>query len=242
MLSNIKKNVVNTWRNMSKREKKVNLVTDILVLGFTIFTLVNSTWGSWHEVASNLAFVFGTLGTVTMAYKFTFTWGINFIQNILAIGIGWRDKLFGDMFMSIFYAVSEFFGYKSFKENTRDDGTVKIEQSSNWILIIIAIVVGFFGLGWASIVLGGQYIILDSLNNSTAIVAQVLQVKRKKSSYYLWIITDVIGFVIWTGVGNFPMAMQQITFALNTVRGLVNWNDTDDVEDGAEEVKEVETV
>lgn len=236
--SSIKKNVVGTWRNMSKREKRVNIITDILIIGFSVYTLTNSSWGTGHEIASNLAFILGTLGTATMAYKFTFTWGVNFIQNILAIGIGWNDKLIGDMFMSMFYAVSEFFGYKSFKENTQDDGTVKIEQTSNWVLIIVSIVVGFFGLGIASIVLGGRYIFLDSLNNSTAIVAQALQIKRKKSSYYLWMITDVIGFIIWAGVGNFPMAMQQITFALNTVRGLMNWNESEEeqTENGTEVV------
>lgn len=159
-----------------------------------------------------------------MAYKWQGNFVFNAIQNISATIVAGRAKLFGDAVMSAFYLFSQLYGYRNWKNNS-SEGKLSIEKRSNWFLIAFSIVVGFVFLGGISYALGGAFIILDSLNNSTAIVAQIMQMRRNRNSWILWIITNLIGIYIWAGVGVPQMAVMYTVFTLNSVRGYINWSE-----------------
>src|SRR5690606_24267430 len=146
------------------------------------------------------------IGTVGLAHAKKWNFPFNMSQNIFAAIQGGRSKLYGDMFMSIFYFGSQLYGMRNWKKHT-SNGKLKIENKSNWTVIVISIMIGFVFLGGISYALGGAFIILDALNNSTAIVAQALQMRRVRASWLLWLATNVIGVVIWAGVGQPQMAI-----------------------------------
>lgn len=186
-------------------------------------TAYGSFQNGWGTVA-NLVSWLGLIGTVSLAHAQKWNFPFNMAQNVFAAIQGGRSKLFGDMIMSIFYFGSQLYGMTNWKKHTFK-GKLKIEKQSNLKVVLYSIVIGFILLGGISWYLGGAFIILDALNNSTAIVAQVLQMRRERLSWVLWGATNIIGVVIWMGVGQPQMAIMYTCFTLNSIRGYWNWTE-----------------
>lgn len=194
-----------------------------ITLSMIILTASGSMTNGWLTLA-NLVSWLGLIGTISLAYAKKWNFPFNMSQNVFAAVQGGKSKLYGDMFMSIFFFLSQVYGMSNWKKHTIN-GKIKIEQKSNWSVVGISIVIGFVLLGSISYLMGGTFILLDALNNSTAIVAQVLQMRREKSSWILWMLTNLIGIIIWLGVGVPQMAIMYGVFALNSVRGYINWSE-----------------
>lgn len=197
-------------------------VTGLMVL----LTAQGSQANGWLTLATLVSWL-GLIGTVALAHAKQWNFPFNMAQNIFAAVQGGKSKLYGDMIMSIFYFGSQLYGMGNWKKHTYK-GKLKLEQKSNWRVVAWAIVVGFVLLGGISWMLGGAFIILDALNNSTAIVAQVLQMRRERASWILWGLTNVIGIVIWLGVGVPQMAVMYLCFSMNSVRGYINWTEKEE--------------
>ena len=212
----------------SLEKKKVqikwfNIAVSIVMIILTFNGSMNNGW----MTLANLVSWLGLIGTIGLAHAKTWNFPPNMAQNLFGTVQAWQSALYGDMFMSAFYFLSNLFiGLPSWLKNKSDDdseGDIKIVKTTDWKTIIIAIVAGGVLLGVVSYFMGGNYIVLDAINNSTAIVAQVMQMRRNRNSWWLWGLTNVIGVVIWLGVGQPQMAVMYVCFALNSVRGWINW-------------------
>ncbi|MDE1549821.1 nicotinamide riboside transporter PnuC [Jeotgalibaca caeni] len=212
----------------SLEKKKVqikwfNIAVSIVMIILTFNGSMNNGW----MTLANLVSWLGLIGTIGLAHAKTWNFPPNMAQNLFGTVQAWQSALYGDMFMSAFYFLSNLFiGLPSWLKNKSDDdsdGDIKIVKTTDWKTIIIAVIGGGILLGVVSYFMGGNYIVLDSINNSTAIVAQVMQMRRNRNSWWLWGLTNVIGVVIWLGVGQPQMAVMYVCFALNSVRGWINW-------------------
>lgn len=57
-------------------------------------------------------------------------------------------------------------------------------------------------------------------------VAQYLQIiKRERSGWIMWGITNLAAVWMWVGVGQPQVAIMYIAFTVNSIRGYVNWTD-----------------
>lgn len=206
-------------------EKKKGLVVFnvVVTVAMIIITANGSMQNGWLTLA-NLVSWLGLIGTIGLAHAKSWNFPFNMVQNLFAAVQGGRSKLFGDAVMSLFYFFSQIYGMRNWKKHTVN-GKLKLEQRSNWAIIGVAVVIGFFLLGGISWALGGAFIVLDAFNNSTAIVAQVLQMKRQRASWILWGLTNAVGVYIWLGVGVPQMSVMYFCFLLNSLRGFINWSD-----------------
>lgn len=209
-------------QTIKQKEHTYTLFNWAVTLSMIALTVNGSFQNGWLTLANIVSYL-GLIGTIGLAHAKKWNFGFNMVQNIFAAIQGGRSKLFGDMVMSIFYFFSQLYGMGNWKKNTLN-GKLKIEKQSNWRIISLAIIIGFVVLGGFSWSLGGAFILLDALNNATAIVAQILQMRRERASWILWGLTNIIGIIIWAGVGEPQMAIMYLVFSLNSVRGYVNWN------------------
>lgn len=210
--------------NVEKKEKSVNykainIFVDVVLV---LFTAYGSMQNGWFTLANAVSWL-GLIGVIGLAKKWQGNFFFNGLQNVSAAVVAGASRLYGDMFMSIFYFGSQIFGFTNWKKNRDKEGELKVDKTSPWSLIFTSIIVGFVLLGGISWKLGGAFIIADAFNNSTAIVAQVMQMKRMRASWLLWCLTNVIGIVIWMGVGVPQMAIMYSVFTVNSIRGYVNW-------------------
>lgn len=197
----------------------VNILVDLILV---LFTAYGSFQNGWFTLA-NLVSWLGLIGVIGLAKKWQGNFFFNGLQNLSAAIVAFSSKLYGDMFMSIFYLGSQIFGFTNWKKHRDKDGELEVDKKGNWLTIISSIVIGFIILGFTSWKMGGAFIILDAFNNSTAIVAQTMQMKRMRNSWLLWCLTNVVGVIIWLGVGVPQMAIMYTVFSVNSIRGYINW-------------------
>lgn len=211
---------------VEKKKEYIKWFNIAVSVAMVLLTFNGSMQNGWMTLANVVSWL-GLVGTIGLAHAKTWNFPLNMSQNLFATAQAWKSALYGDMFMSAFYFLSNIFiGLPSWLKNKSDDesdGDIKIVNTTDWKTIILAVIGGGILLGVVSYFMGGQYIVLDSLNNSTAIVAQVMQMRRNRNSWWLWGLTNVIGIVIWLGVGEPQMAVMYLCFAMNSVRGWVNW-------------------
>lgn len=211
---------------VDKKKEYIKWFNVAVSAAMVLLTFNGSMQNGWMTLA-NLVSWLGLIGTIGLAHAKTWNFPLNMSQNLFATAQAWKSALYGDMFMSAFYFLSNIFiGLPSWLKNKSDDesdGDIKIVNTTDWKTIIISIIGGGILLGVVSYFMGGQYVVLDSINNSTAIVAQVMQMRRNRNSWWLWGLTNIIGIVIWLGVGEPQMAVMYLCFAMNSVRGFVNW-------------------
>ncbi|MDK6688306.1 nicotinamide riboside transporter PnuC [Aerococcus urinae] len=203
-------------------KKTFNLAVDIALVAITAWGSIQNGWFNLPNLVSWL----GLAGVIGLAKKWQGNFIFNGIQNLSAAIVAGRSKVYGDMFTSLYYLGTQFFGFKEWQKHKGKDGLVKVDQSTNWKVVVFAIFVGFFLLGGLSWWLGGVYIFWDAFNNATAIIAQYMQVvQRKRSSWILWLITNAISLCLFLSVGVPQMAIMYFVFSLNAVRGWLNWGE-----------------
>ena len=220
MLKNIFKD---TNKVMNKRN--LNWLVNFLMIIIGIRSTILNYTGEFTVmyVTSILVLWAGTLGTIMTAYKHRFAGAPNLVQNFFNIYVSGTNGIVGDAVMAAFYAFFEGRSLWTWGKNTDENNKVQTTDKVNWISVVFQVFVATVGLGILSYILGGQKIILDSINNGTAIVAQVMSKERRQNaSWFLWGITNVIGIAIFLEINPIQAAMYT-AFLLNTIRGYVNW-------------------
>ncbi|MEG7366015.1 nicotinamide riboside transporter PnuC [Aerococcus tenax] len=202
------------------QKKMINLIVDLSLIAITAWGSVQNGWFNLPNLVSWM----GLIGVIGLAKKWQGNFIFNAIQNVSAAVVAGRNRIYGDMFTSIYYLFTQIFGFKQWQSHTTKDGDLIVDEKTNWKLVAFAILVGFFGLGSVSYFLGGAFIFWDAYNNATAIIAQYMQlVQRKRSSWILWLITNVISLYIFMMQGVPQIAIMYFVFSLNACRGWLNW-------------------
>lgn len=220
MLKNIFKD---TNKVMNKRN--LNWLVNFLMIIIGIHSTISNYTGEFTIMYATSIVVLwaGTLGTILTAYKYRFAGAPNLVQNLFNVFVSGSNRVIGDAAMAAFYALFEARSLWTWNKNKDENNKVQTTDEFDWKKILVQILISTIGLGILSYVLGGQKIILDSINNGTAITAQYLQKeKRQNISWALWGVTNLIGIVIFLEINPIQSAMYT-AFLLNTVRGYINW-------------------
>lgn len=209
-------------KQKSAIKKGLNLLTDIALVGITAFGSFQNGWFNLPNLVSWM----GLIGVIGLAKKWQGNFIFNSIQNISAAIVAGKNRVYGDMFTSIYYLFTQIFGFKQWSGHKNAEGELVVDKTTNWKFVGLAILVGFFGLGSLSYFMGGALIFWDAFNNATAIIAQYMQlVQRKRSSWILWLITNIISLYIFVQQGVPQMAIMYFVFSLNAIRGYINWTE-----------------
>ena len=206
--------------------KLFNRIITIAMVGITLLTAYQSyTDFNMLWLTSFIVSLSGTFGTMATAYKWKYAGLPNMVQNISNIYVSGVSGVLGDAVMGIYYLGTEAFSLKSWTEHAKGN-KVQVDKTFEWKRVVKLVFWTGVGLGLLSFTLGGKMIILDAVNNATGAVAQYLQkVERKRVGWVLWLITNVIGIVIWYRLENMQMAVMYSVFTLNSVRGYLNWSE-----------------
>ncbi|MEK0398584.1 nicotinamide riboside transporter PnuC [Tetragenococcus halophilus] len=200
--------------------KKINVSIDVALIIVTIKGAINNGLFTLETLLSCL----GVAGVILIAYGRQENFIFNIAQNILNVLVSAKSKLFGDAVMAVYFLGTQFFGIDIWRNHRDENGNLITDNKTDWTVIVVAIFIGGVLLGGLSWLLGGAYIIMDAFNNSTAIVAQYLQIiKRKRVGWALWAITNIVGVYIWLGVGQPQIAIMYLVFTINSIRGYLNW-------------------
>lgn len=219
--------VKNIFKDTNKvmNKRNLNWLVNFLMIIIGIHSTISNYTGEFTlmYVTSIVVLWAGTVGTIMTAYKHRFAGAPNLVQNLFNVYVSGTNGIIGDAAMAAFYAFFEGRSLWTWNKNKDENNKVQTTDEFDWKKILVQILISTVGLGILSYILGGQKIILDSINNGTAITAQYLQKeKRQNISWALWGVTNLIGIVIFLEINPIQSAMYT-AFLLNTLRGYVNW-------------------
>lgn len=187
---------------------------------------------------------FGTIFTGYSVYLSAknkiLSWPIGIVGVILYMFLFFQIRLYSDFFEQIYYLITGFWGWYLWshpaKTDTDDDKKeLKISYYSRKTnilsiigMVIVSVVVGNFmakiHLIWPTFFPEvASYPYLDGLTTVVSFVANYYLMKRKIENWYLWIIVDVIGVVLYFSKGVVFLSLLYFLFLLNAIKGYFEW-------------------
>lgn len=218
--------LASAWSRLSRPQQIFTMISFLLSVGFTTASIlppiISGQW-SLLNILSMIMSLFGFLGTWTMAIQWQHTFKLNAIQNIAGIGTAGLQKVYGDMFTSAYYLLTEFIGNHAWKHKRDQEGQLMVDKRFGWRDILIAVFFWTIGLGLISRLMGGKSIVLDALTNGLAFTAQQRQIKGHLDGYYLWILVNLLSFIMFFSLGNTIVALSYLSMLMQVFVGIMVW-------------------
>lgn len=106
------------WGRFTLRERLFVIASFTVSLGFTVYGILSTLWLGQLDMITILSIimsVFGFIGTWTLALQWQHTFKVNGIQNLAGILVAGMQGIYGDMFTSLYYLITEFIGNSNWK-------------------------------------------------------------------------------------------------------------------------------
>lgn len=218
----------------------LNLYDWFLIAGVTISNLTYSlisvyTKGDTFDILGFIAGVTGVLCVVLCAKRSIYNYFFGLINVSLYAYISYRSGIYGDFALNaVYYFPMQFVGIYLWKKHREEDApqTVESKRMSNgnrcWLFIF----------SFAATMITGYLLsrftpdpmpYKDSATTVLSVIAMFLMVRAYMEQWFLWIVTNVIGIVIWfilaldgersAGL----MVIMWVFYLLNSINGYLVW-------------------
>lgn len=160
------------------------------------------------------------------------TYLFGFVQVTTYLFIAFRQRLYGEVGINVFYFVSMIYGVYAWlqryhvDEKTGSSGLKTRKLSVGWwIGTIVAVLVGSILTGW----LLTRYTddsdpYLDAFTTIPAIAGQILMVLGFREQWFFWFCIDVGCVWLWLRAGNWSMAALYAFWCANCINGFYHWS------------------
>ena len=196
------------------------LVVGIAVQCITSTLMPDNPWSLVSGLLGICSVVLGAQGNIL-----TFVFGFAQVGTYTYLCI--IERFYAEIALNIFYFITMMYGvYVWRKRLTNDSLQIQTRTLSNKLAPLLVLGVVFLSLvtGWCL----NRYTddpqpYLDAFTTVPAIVAQILMVLAFREQWYIWMLVDVLAFVMWLRAGNYCMAAQYLFWCANCVYGYVQW-------------------
>lgn len=223
-----------------KNTKILNPFDWFLITGVTLTSLIYSLIlvYSKNESFDTLGFIAGITGlmcVVLCAKRSIYNYFFGIINVSLYAYISYRSGIYGDFVLNAFYYFPmQFIGIYLWKKHKEEDNplTVESKRMSNPNRCFL------FAFSFAATAITGYLLsrftsdpmpYKDSATTVLSIIAMFLMVRAYMEQWFLWIITNVIGIVIWAILAFDGeksaglMVIMWIFYLINSINGYIVW-------------------
>jgi nicotinamide mononucleotide transporter len=206
---------------------------DIDNIAFTLF----GTNVSWLECIGVIA---GGIAVWLSARTSIWSWPIGIINVVLFFFLFYQSQLYPDMFLQVFYLVTNIIGWWRWKNPDRGEEDLKNELKVSYMtrnqLILVAVVgiVGTFVLGqfatrlheWFPSVfsLPSAAPFQDSFITVVSILAQYYMMQKKVECWILWLLVDILATYVYFSRDLLFSSALYFVFCGLTIYALWNWS------------------
>ncbi len=188
------------------------------------------------------ATLFGLIAVILAAREHILSWPIGIVNVILLFFLFYQYNLYSDMFLQIFFFVSNILGWYFWltpeigQENQNNQLKVTNFDHNNRIKIVFFIAIGTIFLSWIVMNLNNwlpqyfqnpaSYPYADTFVMTASIVAQIAMTKKKLESWLLWIAVDVVATIIYIKKNMLLMSIEYAIFCIIALFGFLAWRKT----------------
>ena len=154
-------------------------------------------------------------------------------QLISYVYLAYQQKLYGEIYENIFYAVTMIIGmfvwfrhFNKLKDNNYEVTPKHLSKKVFWIINIIMIISIFILWRYLAQTDDSQPL-LDSITTVPAFIAQILLTFRYREQWIYWLIIDITSIFMWAAAADYCMVSQYIFWTANCILGYKVWSNKD---------------
>jgi nicotinamide mononucleotide transporter len=178
------------------------------------------------SVAEIVGVVFGLLSVWLTVRRSIWCWPTG-IVSVAAFAILFFDiKLYADMGLQIFFLATSFMGWYYWLRGGRNNTELPITTlTPNQVALIgLGLIASVFAVGYLFSMYTDAHIpFWDSTASGMSVLAQLLLMRKKLESWYLWIAVDVLSIGIYIYKDVLLTAGLYVVFLLLAIGGLLEW-------------------
>lgn len=181
----------------------------------------------------------GLAAIVLSATANLWSWPVGIVNVILSFFLYYQIQLYPDMFLQVFFFVTNLMGWwrwanpKPHEEDRKKELQVSYMGWRKFMIFFIIGAVGTFALGaiasrlheWFPVVfaLPSAYPYADSFLLIMSIVATFLMIEKKIESWIIWIVVDIVATVLYYAKGIRFYSLEYLVFTGVAAFGLIHW-------------------
>jgi nicotinamide mononucleotide transporter len=205
----------------SKKYFWIFLALGLAVQVLTFCLMPDSPWSLISGLLGICSVVLGAQGNIL-----TFVFGFAQVGTYTYLCV--QERFYAEIALNIFYFVTMIYGVYVWKKRLSQDDSLLIQtrKLSNKMtsIIIISVVLLSLLVGWClQRYTDDPQPYMDAFTTVPAVVAQILMVLAFREQWYIWMIVDVLAFVMWFRAGDYCMAAQYFFWCANCVYGYLQW-------------------
>ena len=197
------------------------LSVGIVVQCITYFYMPNSPW-------SLVSGLFGICSVVLAARGNILTYLFGFAQVGTYTYLCVVERFYAEIALNVFYFITMIYGVYVWRKRLTDDSLqIQTRRLSNYLapVLVLGVLLVSLIVGWIlKHYTDDPQPYLDAFTTVPAIVAQILMVLAFREQWYIWMVVDVLAFVMWLRAGDYCMAAQYLFWCANCVYGYVQWD------------------
>ena len=180
----------------------------------------NSPWSLVSGLLGICSVVLGAQGNIL-----TFVFGFAQVGTYTYLCV--VERFYAEIALNAYYFVTMIYGVYVWRRrlnvNSLEIRTRSLSRVGVPVLLLSVSVLSVI-VGW----LLGRYTddpqpYLDAFTTVPALVAQILMVLAFREQWYIWMVVDVLAFVMWFRAGDYCMSAQYLFWCANCVYGYLRW-------------------
>lgn len=182
----------------------------------------------------------GFIAVLLAARGNVWSWPIGIINVILLFFLFYQVQLYPDMFLQIFFFITNLAGWwrwknpKKFEADHKEELKVSFLSHSTRLLTIGMILIGTTLMGFGAAKLHQWFPSLFSIPSSfpyadsfvtiTSIAGQYWMLHKKAECWILWILADTIATVLYFQKGILFLSLEYLVFCFMALAGFLTWS------------------
>lgn len=184
--------------------------------------------------------LFGTVFTLwsvwLVAKRRILTWPVGLVGVVLYMVLFYQIRLYSDAMEQVYFLGASIYGWYSWSNSPREDGTIlNVEFSSaRWVIVwvVISAVLGVCLGGFMSnahnlfprvFPEAASYPYLDALTTIMSFTATWLMTRRRIECWIYWIVVDVVGIGLYYAKAVKFVALLYLILLFLATKGFVSW-------------------
>ncbi len=175
-----------------------------------------------------IAVVTGFICIYLAAKESIWNWPISIISVISYSFLFFREAMYGDMTLQIYFLFTAFYGWHFWiKKRTADQKPISKLETKNWLLVIIFVLVLSIFLGWFMASFTNSTVpYADGFCTSVSFVAQFLLTRKILENWLLWVFVNMCYVPLFIYKNLNLSALLYMVLIIIAFKGYLDWKKT----------------
>lgn len=192
------------------------------------YMLTDNTHPHWYLVINYICSIMGICCIFLCAHASWPKWIFGMFNTLLYSVILFYNHIYGTFALELLYyfpagIIGLILWTKHLDSKDKDKCKTRVMSWKLRALMLLIVILSTLLLRYFLVKIGGESPLLDALTVSIGMIATFYEIKRFADQYFLWLITDVVGILMWIQQADTIMVTKKSIYLVMSIIGLYNW-------------------